>query len=267
MYAYKFSIENHLLTVIATDGHYIEPITDVHYVIVNTGERYDVIVSANQEIRDYWILAETLEDPELENTNFYNNITNHKAEAILHYDGANVRDLDVSSTWSCLSQICHHVNCPYEPVENISNIECTNVEEFRDAFNTAINNPKLQKNFTTFFYDFGFDGENSTSGSSVDGSNFRFPSDLPSTEAFRADVCPGRGCATVHCACTHVIDISRVKQGDALDLVITNSPGTKPPENPESFTYMDTASMWSKLGIQSTTLMGHIGPPIKILNV
>ena len=237
LYAYKFSVENHLLTVIATDGNYIELIEDVHYVIVNTGERYDVIVYADQEIRDYWILAETLEDPNLEDPNFYNSIMNHKAEAILHYEGAtqHFSNPDVSRTWSCSSQTCYYVNCPYVPVN--PNINCTNVEKFRDMFNTSIGNPKLDKNLTTFFYDFGFDGENSTRGSSVDGINFRFPSDLPSTNAFRADVCPGRGCdhnATNHCTCTHVIDISRVKQGDALDLVITNSPGTKPPDNPES---------------------------------
>ncbi|XP_065890125.1 uncharacterized protein [Dysidea avara] len=238
LYAYKFSIENHVLTVVATDGHYINRITDVHYVIVNTGERYDVIVSADQEIRDYWILAETIEDPELGDPNFNNRIMNHKAEAILHYEDATQRfsNSDVSRTWSCLSQTCHYVNCPYMPQEN-SSFTCQNVEKFRDAFNTAINNPKFEKNLTTFFYDFGFDGETSTSGSSVDGINFRFPSDLPSTNAFRADVCPGRGCdnsTAHHCACTHVIDISNVKQGDALDLVITNSPGTKPPNNPES---------------------------------
>ena len=234
LYAYKFSIENHLLTVIATDGHYINPIPDVHYVIVNTGERYDVIVNADQQEREYWIVAETLEDQDLGDPNFYNRIGNHKAEAILHYESASrtFSVSDSSSTWSCLAQSCLHVNCPYEPVD--PNIECINVDKFRDVFNTTINNPQ---NPTMLFYDFGFDGEISTSGSSVDGINFRFPSDLPDSDAFRKDVCPGRGCdhnATTHCACTHVIDISEVKIDEAVDLVITNSPGTKPPNNPES---------------------------------
>ena len=46
-YAYKFSIQGHSLTVIATDGNRIDSFRDLNYAIVNSGERYDVIVNAN----------------------------------------------------------------------------------------------------------------------------------------------------------------------------------------------------------------------------
>ena len=62
LYAFKFSIQSHKLAVIATDGYYIENITNVNYIIVNTSERYDVIVNADRSpYQNYPILAETLE--------------------------------------------------------------------------------------------------------------------------------------------------------------------------------------------------------------
>ena len=230
LYAYRFSIESHKLTVIATDGHYIENITDVNYIIVNTGERYDVIVNANQpDIKDYGILARTLEySSDGTNPTFHNPISRHIAEAVLRYKGTTssaYKSTTVPDTWSCYPTPCRYVNCPYQSFN--PRIQCINVEQFRDPFGKANNNSVLDKNHTTLFYNFGFDGEKTTNGSSVDGINFRFPSNLPSTDSFRADVCPGRGCnhdATDHCACTHVIDLGQVKLDEAVDIVITNYP-------------------------------------------
>ena len=59
LYAYKFSIDEHKLTVVNTDGYWIEPVTEVEYIIIHTGERYDFILEANGEMKDYWIYVET----------------------------------------------------------------------------------------------------------------------------------------------------------------------------------------------------------------
>ena len=48
-------------------------------IVVNPGERYDVILTADQPADNYWIRAETLEV----------NVDNHRADAILHYTTAN----------------------------------------------------------------------------------------------------------------------------------------------------------------------------------
>lgn len=74
LFAYRFSIDGHKLIVIASDGHFFQPVQEVDYVIVHTGERYDVLVTADQPMNNYWIRAETLET-DVENA----------AEAILHY--------------------------------------------------------------------------------------------------------------------------------------------------------------------------------------
>ena len=63
LYSLKFSIDEHNLTVISTDGSLIEPIP-TQFIILHTGERYDFILTANHprsDVNDYWIRAETLE--------------------------------------------------------------------------------------------------------------------------------------------------------------------------------------------------------------
>ena len=231
LYAYKFSVQNHKLTVIATDGNRINNITNVDYVIVNTGERYDVVINANQNPKKYWILAETLEVNS--NRGFLGNnpISCHRAEAILQYEGADSFDIYQSNprTWSCsTSSKCRFVNCPYHPSSQ-ANYECINVDQFDSPDDEQIDD-SIYNPIKTIFYDFGFDGEASTRGSSVDGINFRFPSYLPHTKDFidHNQKCLGRGCdhdgGIDHCACTQVIDINDVKEGQSVELVITNRP-------------------------------------------
>ena len=231
LYAYKFSIQSHKLTVIATDGNRINSIANVDYVIVNTGERYDVVVYANQQVRKYWILAETLE---VDNGNrvFNNPISRHRAEAILQYEDATLfrgSDSFIPYTWECTTfNKCRFVNCPYHPNSQADH-ECINVDQFSNPEDVTIDN-SIHYPIKTLFYNFGFDGEKTTRGSSVDGINFRFPTHLPRTKEFIDDdhMCPGRGCDhdgdIDHCACTQVIDINDVKEGQSVELVITNRP-------------------------------------------
>ena len=242
LYAFKFSIQDHLLTVVATDGSQIDNITDVHYLIINSGERYDVIVNANNTDGNYWIIAQTLETGE--GGAFYSPIDVHKAEAVLHYNEAPdyISDssfpTETSHSWNCTQMPCRFVNCPYKL--KTPDAECINVEEFKYSMGEDIDDAIYDEDIKTLFYNFGFEGEKSTEGSSVDGINFRFPSVLPSnSEEFLQQVCKGRGCdhtahhqtavdqktgypKTVdHCACTQVIDISDVS---AMELVLTNYP-------------------------------------------
>lgn len=51
---YQFQIEKHNFTVIATELSYIQPIVadTLHYL---SGERFDIVIEANQPAGDYWI--------------------------------------------------------------------------------------------------------------------------------------------------------------------------------------------------------------------
>lgn len=58
----EFSIDKHNLTIIASDGEYVEPY-EVESLIIYAGERYDFILDTNnKEITNYWIIAKGYAD-------------------------------------------------------------------------------------------------------------------------------------------------------------------------------------------------------------
>uniref|UniRef100_A0A1X7THT8 Plastocyanin-like domain-containing protein n=1 Tax=Amphimedon queenslandica TaxID=400682 RepID=A0A1X7THT8_AMPQE len=62
LYAYRFSIDRHKLTVIATDGQYIRPM-EVDFIIIHSGERYDFLLQTENDTSqfNYLIRAVTME--------------------------------------------------------------------------------------------------------------------------------------------------------------------------------------------------------------
>jgi len=225
LYSFRFSIEGHKLTVIASDGDPIKPIEDVDYVIVNTGERYDVVVTADKtEQKDFWIWAETLEDKELNRNEIYHNpIDTHRAEAVLHYAENPTMEIgEITQTWMCTpSSKCKAVNCPFSQYRNI--MDCVNVDEFERYPNIPIPEAIYSPTVTGLFYTFG---ETGTEVSFVDGLSFQLPKNPPLTEfeAFQNsnNMCPKRGCNGQNCTCTHVIDLSNIQIGSVVEIVIVN---------------------------------------------
>ena len=228
LYSFKFSIERHSLSVVASDGYQMSTIADVDYVIVNTGERYDVIVNCNQEPSDYWIWAETIENETLSGGEiFYNPISKHRAEAVLHYETSTATTMsDITSTKDCTSSSkCTAVNCPFTQYGEI--MDCINSEQFAPYDSNDVPLKMKGNPARTLFYTFGFDGEVSTAGSSVDGINFRLPPLDPFTnyEEFENAACIKRGCDHDEeniCSCTQVIDISELQYGDIVELVLVD---------------------------------------------
>lgn len=53
----EFSIENHLFDLIATDGQPLKKIVDLQAIVLYAGERFDIVIHANQNIDNYWIRA------------------------------------------------------------------------------------------------------------------------------------------------------------------------------------------------------------------
>lgn len=80
----RISIDNHELLMTASDGYDFEETREayVESFIISPGERFDFVITPNQDVANYWIRLETLEDP--------NELGGaiHKAEAILRYKGA-----------------------------------------------------------------------------------------------------------------------------------------------------------------------------------
>jgi FtsP/CotA-like multicopper oxidase with cupredoxin domain len=80
---YKFSIDNHILTIIATDGVYVEPYT-VQQLYIYVGQRYDVLVTMDQQSYNgaFWIRAAITahETDQFYSILQYNDATNQTAE-------------------------------------------------------------------------------------------------------------------------------------------------------------------------------------------
>ncbi|KAG8791728.1 hypothetical protein FRC12_008260 [Ceratobasidium sp. 428] len=103
---FKFEIDGHLLKIIEADGLPHQPVV-VKSVEIHPGERYSIVVEANQTVGNYWIRApitarrssNTL-DPEL-------------VKAVLRYEGAPASDPTTSRTSGTTLDIAS-----LKPVEN-----------------------------------------------------------------------------------------------------------------------------------------------------
>ncbi|KAK3833225.1 MAG: laccase [Linnemannia gamsii] len=82
--ALQFSIDAHQLTVIEVDGTSVEPYV-VTRLRVDVGQRYSVVVNANQPINNYWMRAEM-------DSTCFENVNQPLHFAILRYMGALPRD-------------------------------------------------------------------------------------------------------------------------------------------------------------------------------
>ena len=177
VYAYSFSIDDHNLTVIATDGHFIRPVT-VDYIIVHSGERYDFILDTFNKVenlKNYWIRAETLE---------VNQTEEHSARAILKYgDGvdATIDWTDQYNTVLTMSRTCTSdytcrvLNCPFErylPSENKMCIHLTSLA-FLPRYSGSTGYSFNRCDNCTKFFNFGFEGISVTSA--INGKNFKLP--------------------------------------------------------------------------------------------
>lgn len=231
LYAYKFSIDGHRLTVVGTDGYWIEPQKYVDYIIIHTGERYDFILDADQEPRNYWMRAETLEI----NTQGgppYRSLR-HVAEGILQYTEPGQSAPEIPSTLYCAikatsprtqctySHPCYAINCPFRDFHRLYYTTCINVHQLKLLEETPLNEmpsaypsshcPKCQH-----FINFNFEGDSETSA--VNGRNFILPPAPPQTQnddfLKQANICDlTANCnpSDLACTCTQMIEIPHDK--------------------------------------------------------
>ena len=60
IYPLRVSVDNHKITVVASDGYDLKPV-EVESFIINPGERFDFILKADQNVKNYWIRANSME--------------------------------------------------------------------------------------------------------------------------------------------------------------------------------------------------------------
>ncbi|KAG1732007.1 laccase [Suillus paluster] len=91
-----FSIDNHNLTVIEADGELTEPLL-VDSLQILAGQRYSVVLNANQPVNNYWLRAL----PNTGGSNFNGGLNS----AILRYTGAPVADPTTNQTKSTMALV------------------------------------------------------------------------------------------------------------------------------------------------------------------
>ena len=200
MYAYKFSIDEHTLTVMSTDGSLIEPV-EAQFVILHTGERYDFLLKANkprENVDNYWMRAETLAvdlTTELPHPSL-----GDVAEAILHYNPAptpkstsyeSIKSNSIPFTAAKCGELggCVAVNCPFPDFHHSYNTSCFNVDKLRLLWPTPSSNlpsANLDPNCNNceLFFNLGF--------GKLNGRTMRLPAFPLQTQ--RADISPNHFC-------------------------------------------------------------------------
>lgn len=206
LFMFRFSIDEHQLDVMATDGYLTQPIT-TDYIIIHSGERYDFLLRAKDvsEVmtkNNYIIRAEVLAlNPESifpypngppPGSAPYPIFVEDRIEAILHYNipGSSppesaeyeeiVRNSIPRSSVCTGASTCHAVNCPlmFHPSYNIS---CTFIDQFKLLFpapedELTLNAPESGTNGgQQLFFNFAVDGFGPHN--SVNGRRLRFPSE------------------------------------------------------------------------------------------
>ena len=238
LYAYKFSIDGHKLTVVGTDGFWIQPQKEVDYIIVHTGERYDFILEANAPFKNYWIRAETLETLVQGSGPPYQSL-GHVAEGILQYKKPNQQAPIISSTeyesikmsspprWCTYGHKCKAVNCPFENFHQSYLTNCVNVDDLQLLIPTPPeelpDSTPCTEQGCRHFINFNFEGNSRRA--SANGRNFLLPPAPPVTQnesfheqATECDIDQFCNPSTLACLCTHRITIPYQK---TVQLVFT----------------------------------------------
>ena len=257
LFAYRFSIDEHKLRLIATDGHFVDPV-EIDFIIIHSGERYDFILETKSTSgKDFFIRAETLEvensgpivcnidnnDPDMLRGNLY---TDHSAEAILHYGSEmdiplnteydNIKANSKAKYMQCsASERCKAINCPFKNFPNHYYTDCIHIHQLNllnpDDYNDMLPNFNTDRENQKFF-NFGFEGDGQTSA--INGRNFVFPSaplqlhvdtnrsqdDIPNVCNIRNTTECDSKCrlVTPECQCVHVVSI---QEGKSYQFVFT----------------------------------------------
>ncbi|XP_013416914.1 laccase-2 [Lingula anatina] len=137
-YAYRVFIDDHPLTVVASDGFEMEPV-EVQSLLINPGERYDFLITADRPNAAYWLRAESLVTDPATNTPLKQQVL-----AILQYQNPSgprvvTPDSQIQSIPEPCSSSnkCKVYNCPFGKFPPNRNFQCLNVGD-------SVKNPAAQ---------------------------------------------------------------------------------------------------------------------------
>ena len=224
LYAYKVEVVGHRLTVIASDGHFIEPV-EVDYIIIHTGERYNFLLNATQTPGNYIIRAQTLEvkDTNIDPNEFQ--FHDHTAEAVLHYNTTAAPDPKrlysnvQQQSRECLEHNkCIAINCPVKEFPHGLNITCVQLNDLKALIPSRESERPRIPAAEVEFLNFGFAGDSFTSA--INGRNFILPATPWQTypgsfDKDRENRCEQKCPSNINCPpCIHTIQIAKNQKYD-----------------------------------------------------
>ncbi|XP_066269568.1 uncharacterized protein [Branchiostoma lanceolatum] len=235
-YPFRFSVDQHELTVTASDGYDMVP-RNVQSVIIYPGESYDVQITGTVQPDLYWIRAQTLRTGHCSKCYPYDKVSvvpddiTEEVRAILQYQGVTPdRDPTTTKRNCSIESPCYVFNCPFAGYPEHLNTICINVDE-AEAPNLPIEGVGQSEvidndhehsrkteasDVTEIFLNFNF-----IIGSSINGRRFIGPTSPLHQNSTTATVpCDEEECLRSGCRCTHIIDIPYDK---TIQLVMYNT--------------------------------------------
>ncbi|KAK6176483.1 hypothetical protein SNE40_014763 [Patella caerulea] len=208
LYPFRISIDEHNITVIASDGYDLQPVV-AESVVINPGERFDFYITTDKPIGNYWIRAQTLEVD-----------TYHVAEAILRYNGAADEEPTSSRKKCSKSDQCVVINCPFSFYPAGEFTTCMTFDDLKSLPNDDPAPTMSPQNSGEHFLNFAFPGTTWTPGS-VNGRALELPPVSAQTQPHELGMrkC-GEECGEQKiCKCLYTLDLDH---GKVYQLVFTN---------------------------------------------
>ena len=216
VFAFRFSIDGHRLTVIATDNFLTQP-QEADYIIIHSGERYDFLITANQTGQsDYWMRADTLEAQ----VNFKNQLPpyepypGHYGLGVLHYNGTSIpvgpdyEDIANITRPCSMESPCIAVNCPFENYHPAYNITCVNANQLKLFKPVPLEELPSAEYDEQYFLNFGF--ENTFRTGTINARNFipfKVSPSIQPSEIPASTLCNLKDNCLESCLCTHQLDL------------------------------------------------------------
>lgn len=228
LFSFRFSIDEHTIHVIATDGNDVEA-ESAQSIIMSSGERFDILVKTDGNPRkNYFIRAETIEVKNRHNEpNRPGRVT-----AILRYEDA-PEELPKTERETCTRQnVCKVLNCPYKLYPSEAHIRCLSTAHFRSTQEMIKRQPvplpprgeDIREDFLNFHYA-GFKG--SPFMAAINGYKFEFPTcppqityDVPARTCFND--CQDHDCGE-YCECTHTLKYDQMPLNAGVQMVLVNN--------------------------------------------
>ena len=201
-FAYRLSIQNHDLHVIATDGNgngtFITPKT-VDYLVVHSGERYDFIPTRQtSQSTKFWIIAQKIDIPKMMQMQMTSS-TDMPAVALLRYDADNAFIWTGLETMmnadTCTGNQCKMLNCLTHS-NNEMCIPWTDLRPLLQSDNDSLPNITnfINSNNPSVLFNFAFEGPGECA--SINRMSFKNPYDPYLCQQHDTDKKNSKTCST-----------------------------------------------------------------------